>query len=296
MTNTTSPKLSLPISVIVPAYNEEKGIAAQLESIRLVLEGRDITHEIVVVDDGSEDTTAQRAGQGCDKLIRHPQNRGYGAALKTGISAAQYDTIVTIDADGTYPADAIPELMAHLQDYDMVVGSRTGAHVKDPLMRRLAKWFLRKLAGYLAGRTIPDLNSGLRVMKKEMVGRFFPILPSGFSFTTTITLALLCNEYLVYYHPIDYHQRIGTSKIRPLHAYHFWLLILRTIVFFNPLKIFMPLGGVLFLGGTGKFVYDLYIGNLSESAIMGFLGAFIIWAIGLHSDQIARVSLGDRLH
>lgn len=293
--NKTSPEILLPVSVVVPAYNEEEGVASQIKAIRRVLEIHDITHEILVVDDGSQDATAEQAGQFCDTVIQHPENRGYGAALKTGINAAKFDTIVIIDADGTYPTDAIPEMLTHAQTYDMVVGARIGNNVKIPLTRKPAKWFLGKLASYLAGQAIPDLNSGLRVLKRSTVKKFYHILPSGFSFTTTITLALLCNDYFVHYHPIDYFQRVGKSKIRPSHAYHFWLLILRTIVYFNPLKVFLPLGSILFLGGTGKFIYDLFIGNLSESAVMGFLGAFIIWAIGLSSDQIARIGSGDRL-
>jgi glycosyltransferase involved in cell wall biosynthesis len=248
-----------------------------------------------VVDDGSSDDTAEEA-RGCGvSLIHHPENKGYGAALKTGIHAAKNETIVIIDADITYPVSEIPSLLTKAREYDMVVGARVGTNVHIPFVRKPAKWFLRKLASYLAGRSIPDLNSGLRVMKKPIVETFYSILPSGFSFTTTITLALLCNDFSVYYHPIEYRKRIGASKIRPVHAYYFLLLILRTIVYFNPLKVFLPLGGLLFITGLGKFIYDVYLNNLSESAIFAFLGAFIIWAIGLLSDQIARIGLGSRL-
>ncbi len=283
-----------PVTVVIPAFNEEGGIAAQIETIRRVLVEHDIRHEILVVDDGSQDATAQRAEPLCDTFLQQPENRGYGAALKTGIDAALYDTIVIIDADGTYPADAIPALLEKASKYDMVVGARTGSTVKIPPVRRPAKWFLRKLANYLAGRRIPDLNSGLRVMKRPVVKRFYHILPSGFSFTTTITLSLLCNDFLVHYHPINYFQRVGKSKIRAAHAYHFLLLIVRTVMYFNPLKVFLPLGAILFLGGTGKFVYDLFIGNLSESAVLGLLSAFNVWAIGLLADVIARVRAEGR--
>ena len=173
----------------------------------------------------------------------------------------------------------------------MAVGARIGEHVAIPLARRPAKWFLGRLASYLAGRDIPDLNSGLRVMRKPLVKRFEHLLPSGFSFTTTITLASLCSGSLVRYSPIDYHERIGESKIRPTHAVEFLLLILRTIVYFNPLKVFLPAGGVFFVGGFAKFVYDLTLGNFSETALLGFLGAAILWAVGLLSDQISRIAL-----
>ena len=282
------------ISVVIPAYNEENAIASQIDAIKKVLNAHEITHELIVVDDGSSDDTAGKAKRGDVCLIQHPENKGYGAALKTGIHAAKYETIVIIDADVTYPAEAIPSLLTKAQEYDMVVGARTGSNVHIPFIRKPAKWFLQKLAGYLAGRPIPDLNSGLRVMKKPIVEMFYSILPSGFSFTTTITLAFFCNDYSIYYHPIEYKKRVGESKIRPVHAYYFLLLILRTIVYFNPLKVFLPLGGILFAAGLVKFIYDIFLNNLSESAILGFLGGTIIWAIGLLSDQIAKAGFGSR--
>jgi glycosyltransferase involved in cell wall biosynthesis len=280
----------IPVSIIIPAFNEEDSISRQIEIIQRELASNAIDHEIIVVDDGSADETASRAKETDARVIHHPVNKGYGAALKTGINAACNEIVIIIDADNTYPADAIPAMLEEIREYDMIVGARVGNNVHIPFMRKPAKWFLQKLAGYLAGETIHDLNSGLRIMKKSIVERFYHILPSGFSFTTTITLAFLCNGYLVHYHPIEYHRRVGYSKIRPVDAYYFLLLILRTIVFFNPLKIFLPLGAFFFIAGLGKFIYDIFLENLSESAIFGFLGAFIIWAIGLLSDQIARVS------
>jgi glycosyltransferase involved in cell wall biosynthesis len=284
---------SVPFSVIIPAYNEERGIKPQLESIHKILQVNELDYEIIVVDDGSLDKTAEEARSIKDvTVIQHPKNRGYGAALKTGILSSKYETVVIIDADGTYPAKELPEMIKKATEFDMIVGARIGPVVQIPSIRKPAKWFLQKLASYLAEEAIPDLNSGLRVMKKSVVKQFFPILPAGFSFTTTITLALLCNDYLVHYHTIEYHSRVGKSKIRPLDAYHFLLLILRTIVYFNPLRIFLPLGGMLFTMGLIKFIYDLFLSNLSETAIFGFLSSFIIWAIGLLSDQIAKMGLG----
>jgi glycosyltransferase involved in cell wall biosynthesis len=255
------------------------------------MEGLGIDFELIVVDDGSSDRTAELSEAAGAQVLRLPENRGYGAALKAGIARAKHEIIVITDADGTYPAESIPVLLENLGEYDMVVGARIGANVAIPLVRRPAKWFLRRLASYLAGRAIPDLNSGLRVMRKSLVKRFEHLLPSGFSFTTTITLASLCSGALVRYSPIDYHERIGESKIRPAHAAEFLLLILRTIVYFNPLKVFLPIGGIFFLGGLVKFIYDVYIGNFSETALLGFLGAAILWAVGLLSDQMSRISL-----
>jgi hypothetical protein len=176
----------------------------------------------------------------------------------------------------------------------MVVGARTGKTVKIPMVRKPAKWFLGKLASYLAGQKLPDLNSGLRLMRKDLIERYVHLLPSGFSFTTTITLASACNDHAMEYVPINYLARLGESKIRPRHAYDFLLLILRTIVFFNPLKVFIPAGAVLALAGLAKFAYDVTRDNLSESAVLALLGAMVIWAVGLLADQNARIAMSRR--
>lgn len=279
------------VSVVVPAFDEEEGIVETLTDLAAVMRGTGRPHELLVVDDGSTDRTAERAQGAGATVISLPENRGYGAALKAGFRAAKFETVVIIDADGTYPAAAIPSLLEHADRYEMVVGARVGEHVEIPLVRRPAKAFLAWLAAYLVGRPIPDLNSGLRVIRRALVQRFEHILPQGFSFTTTITMASLSSDVLVKYVPIDYLARLGESKIRPRHAFDFTLLIVRTIVYFNPLKIFLPVGAVFFLGGFTKFVYDIYKDNLSETTVTGFLGAAILWACGLLSDQIARVSL-----
>ncbi len=173
----------------------------------------------------------------------------------------------------------------------MVVGARIGADVQVPFVRRPAKWFLRSLSSFLSGVKIPDLNSGLRLMRRAHVKRYERILPSGFSFTTTITLSLLCNDYTVGYVPINYRARVGQSKIRPGHAWQFLLLIVRAIVLFNPLRVFFPMGAVLFVAGAIKFAYDITQDNLSESAIMGLLGAVLVWSLGLLADQNTRLGL-----
>lgn len=280
-----------PFSVVIPAFNEEGGIKVGIETLRAALDGGPREYEIIVVDDGSEDRTAELARNEGVTVLSQPENRGYGASLKVGIDYSKFDIIVITDADGSYPADAIPGLLEDLEGYQMVVGARIGEKVAIPTVRQPAKWFLGKLASYLAGRKIPDLNSGLRIMRKPLIMRFKHLLPEGFSFTTTITLASLCTGALVKYTPINYHARIGESKIRPHHAVEFLLLIIRTIVYFNPLKVFLPLGGVFFIGGLSKFIYDVTVGIVSGTAMIGFLGAAIIWAVGLLSDQITKITL-----
>ena len=286
--------LDSAVSIVIPAYNEAAHVAEQIRAVRQVMEQTGWEFEILVVDDGSADNTARRAAETGVRVLRHRRNRGYGASLKTGIAAARYDWILITDADGTYPTSAIPKLLAAAAVNDMVVGARVGKSVKIPLVRRPAKWVLGKLASYLAGRKLPDLNSGLRLMRRDLIERYQHLLPSGFSFTTTITLASTCNDHSVEYIPIDYHARLGESKIRSRHAYDFLLLILRTIVFFNPLKVFLPAGAVLFVTGMAKFIYDLFKENLSETAVLGVLGALVVWAVGLLADQNARIALNRR--
>lgn len=285
------PRYERAVSVVIPAYEEAAHVADGIQAVRKVLDASSWRYEIIVVDDGSSDGTGEAAAATGVRVLRHRRNRGYGAALKRGIEAARHDWILITDADGTYPAEAIPSLLDRAADNDMVVGARTGDSVKIPLLRRPAKSFLRWLASYLAGQPLPDLNSGLRLMRRDLVERYVHLLPSGFSFTTTITLSAACNDHPVEYVPIDYHARLGESKIRAWHAYEFTLLILRTIVFFNPLKVFIPLGVVLAVAGGAKFVYDVTRNNLSESAVLAFLGALIIWAVGLLADQNARIAM-----
>lgn len=286
-----SGKLEHAVTIIIPAYNEAAHVAEQVRAVERVMKQTGWTYEILVIDDGSTDGTAERAAEAGVRVLRRVKNRGYGASLKLGVRSARHPWILITDADGTYPTESIPALLAAADVNSMVVGARTGVSVTIPFARRPAKAFLRWLASYLAGQHLPDINSGLRLMRKELVRRYEHLLPDGFSFTTTITLAAACNAHPVQYIPINYLARLGQSKIRPRHAYDFTLLILRTIVFFNPLKVFIPLASTMMVGGLAKFAYDLTIDNLSESAVLLFLGALIIFAVGLLADQNARIAI-----
>lgn len=289
-TNAAEATESIPLAtIVVPAYNEEKGI----REVLLELGKLDPRLEVLVVDDGSTDRTSEIVAESGFRVIRHQMNRGYGAALKTGIRAARSDRIVITDADGTYPNERIPELVEKLDEYHMVVGARVGQNVHIPLIRRPAKRALNLLANYLSETKIPDLNSGLRVFRKADVQRFFDILPSGFSFTTTITLSMHVNDLFVLYVPIDYHERKGSSKIRPIHdTLNFIALIVRTVLYFRPLKIFIPLAGFLFLLAIGVLGYSWYftpkIMDASVSIIL--MSSFQMAAIGLLADLIDKRS------
>jgi glycosyltransferase involved in cell wall biosynthesis len=281
------------VSIVIPAYNEEKGIGPVLQALLQTMAASGLVWEVIVVDDGSVDETAVTAEAEAVTVIRHPTNQGYGAALKTGIRQAQYDLICITDADGTYPNDRIPDLVAELRNgrYDMVIGARTGEDVSIPLLRRPPKWILRKLANFVASSPIPDLNSGLRVFRREVIQRFFGLLPNKFSFTTTITLAMLTNQYLVRFLPINYYARIGRSKIRPIHdTINFVQLVLRIALYFAPLKIFLPLSLMLFVTGVawGTFT-KLYFGVLADvSTLVIVMTAFQAAMVGMLAELINR--------
>ena len=276
------------VSVVIPAFNEELAVGAVVKELREILRQHELRFEIIIVDDGSTDRTVEMAVIAGARVLRHRSNRGYGAALKTGISAAIYDVIAITDADGTYPAHYIPELLEQLHTSDMAVGARIGRNVHIPWVRRPAKWVLKKLANYVTGANIPDLNSGLRVFRRDIAMQYFSILPDFFSFTTTITLAMLSDKYAVSYLPIDYHPRKGRSKIVPWDAGSFAILILRTAMLFRPLRVFLPVVVLCLLYGFTKMTIDLFRDpNISASAMLALLAALLILLIGMLGDAMA---------
>jgi glycosyltransferase involved in cell wall biosynthesis len=278
------------VSIVVPAHNEESSVVEVVAAIREVLKGTDYPYEIIIVDDGSTDRTVERLRDAKTetRIIEHGYHRGYGAALKTGIKSARHDIIVTIDADGSHPADQIPNLLRQIGDYDMVIGARTGKDTVTPFIRRPPKWVLRKLAEYLSEARIPDLNSGFRVMRKATVEKFMRLLPNGFSFSSTITIAMHVNDYKIRYFPVTCHKRSGgQSKIRPIRdTLNFFQLIIRTILYFAPLKIFLPASVLLFIASIGVLLYSyLIIGKILDITVMVLLLASIqVFSIGLLAD------------
>ena len=201
------------VSVVIPAFNEEEAVMATIEEVHQSLKG--IVHEIVIVDDGSADSTGDLAAKAGAKVKRHPHNLGYGASLKTGIAAAKYDTIVLTDADGTYPSAEIPVLLQEYQKgFDMVVGARTGQRNLDSIFKSPLRRILKYLVEYTTGRKIPDVNSGLRVFSKRSILPYMGHLCDTFSFTTSLTLAYMMTGRFVSHVPIPYHARIGTTKVR----------------------------------------------------------------------------------
>ncbi len=276
------------LSVIIPVFNEERAIQKTVQEIQAALKRVKSPSEIILVNDGSTDATAailkKIAGV---QIVTHPKNRGYGASLKTGIRRAQGKWILIVDADGTYPIDAIPMLLKETAQYDMVVGSRTGESVSIPFFRRPAKWFLNKITTYLTGTKIPDLNSGLRVFRKEIAERFFHLFPEGFSFTTTITVACLTNGYAVKFVPINYYKRKGKSTMRPQQFFAFLQLIARLITCFKPLNFFLPPSVLFLVIGLIKMTLDfIHQNHFGVGGVMVVLAGIQIFMMGLLADLI----------
>ncbi len=282
------------VSVIIPICNEAGTISQVVSDVRRSMADRN-PFEIIIVDDGSTDRVASSDVPGMvDKFISHKSNSGYGAALKTGFRNAAGDIIVIIDGDGTYPATSIPELVSALETCDMAVGARTGREVHIPFFRQPAKYILNRLANFLAETRIPDLNSGLRAFKKSALAPFLNILPRGFSLTTTLTLALLCNDLQVEYIPIDYYARKGKSKIRPIRdTKNIILTIIRTILYFNPLRVCIPAGLILLALAFGVLAFSYFaLDRIMDGTVAVLtLTGIQVMVIGLLADLIAKRSI-----
>lgn len=292
-TNTEKDNSQITASIVIPVQNEEAAITEVIADIKKAMNGTDHSYEIVIVDDGSTDSTVKIVSEIEDvRLIRHRRNRGVGAARKTGILRSKGKYIVMLDGDGTYPADMIPELLKHLPDYDMVVGARKIEAGTMKFLRLPAKWLLLKLACFVAETNIPDLNSGLRAFKKEASLKFFGIYPEGHSWVSTITLAFLTNGYTVKYVPINYFKRKGSSTFHPIKdTFNYFKTINRTVMYFKPLRFFVPFTGFIFLVGVLRFLYGAFIRHdVRESDIMIILTSVIVGAVGVLADLVLKLN------
>lgn len=294
MSQSTSGQRPAPsFSIIVPCYNEKGAIEETIESLKGII-GDSVEYEIIVVDDGSTDGSGDLLRGIKDShegltVLHHPMNRGYGAALKTGVVHASADYIVITDADGTYPNERIPELVATAVEggWDMVVGSRTAADAKYSKLRSIPKFFLKRYASWIARTPIPDINSGLRVFRRELARKYVPILPDGFSFTTTITLAMLTNYREVLFVPIGYSPRIGKSKIKPIRdTLNFFALIARTGMYFAPLRVILPVGLFIGAGFLVSLGIDVSNWNLTQRTLLLLLFSLNTIMFALIADMI----------
>ncbi|MDR3569510.1 MAG: glycosyltransferase family 2 protein [Syntrophobacteraceae bacterium] len=281
------------VSVIIPARNEAKGIQTIIAGVRKVLDETGRSHEILVVDDGSSDQTAERAREAGAIVLCHPYNIGNGAAIKTGIRYAGGVCLVMLDADGQHPPEEIPALLDLLEKYHMVVGARTSGSTRS-LHRSLANRIYNRFASYVCGRRIDDLTSGFRAIRAGVAKEFISLLPNTFSYPTTITLATVRSGYSLTYLPIKSPGRVaGTrSNIRLFRdGARFFLIIFKITTLFSPLKIFLPVGALTFLAGVGYGLYRIFVleGRYGPTSQMLMVFAVLIFLIGLVSEQIAQL-------
>jgi glycosyltransferase involved in cell wall biosynthesis len=264
--------------------NEADSIATVVSQLR----GAAPWREIIVVDDGSADDTAAKARDAGACVIRHPYNKGNGAAVKSGIRHASGEYILIVDADGQHPAEDAQRIVARLGEFDLVIGARAG-HTQATAARRAGNALLNNLASYLTSRPIPDLTSGFRAARTECLREFIHLLPNGFSTPTTTTLAFIKAGYNVAFEPINARQRSGRSKIRFAHdGARFLLILLKMVTLFSPLRIFLPLSALSFAIGSIYGIWNMIAtGKIPNGAVILILFAVIVFLVGLVSEQIA---------
>lgn len=285
----TIPNLQKRLTIVIPAFNEERAIGKVLESVKARCS--DFVREIIVVDDGSSDATNVIAEKAGAYVIRHKKNMGYGASLKTGIRYAQTEFVLTMDSDGQHRAEDVLRLWEIADGNDMVVGQRANL-IHSPLWRMPGKWLLWLMTSYLTRCRIPDLNSGFRLFRRDAVLKYLHLCPSGFSFSTTITMALLSQGYAVKYVPIQIKKRIGKSMVSFTTGMDTLILILRIAALFNPLRVFVPLSIVI---GTVGILWGLpYVfaaQGISIGSMLAIVTSILLFGLGLLCDQISQLRL-----
>jgi glycosyltransferase involved in cell wall biosynthesis len=291
------------VSVILPCYNEEGHVAAEVERICEAMDASGYGYELVAYDDASSDQTLARLHEAAPrfphlKIVHFDRNGGSGTVRRIGTQQARGEIVVWTDADMSYPNERIPEFVQMLekdQGLDQVVGARTTEEGTHKVLRVPAKWFIRKLAERLTNAQIPDLNSGLRAFRREVSLPYLRLLPAGFSCVTTITLAFLSNQHDVRYVPIEYAKRSGKSKFHFItDAYRYILQVLRMVMYFNPLKVLMPVALSLLGLGVAKGIFDMVVHPLyfAVNTVLIFVTGLLIGSLALLADLIVR-SRGD---
>lgn len=275
------------ITIIIPCYNEIPEILKEtvLKAELSLKKVENLNYEIIVVNDGSRYNYNEIISPQW-KIINHEKNKGYGAALKTGIKNSKYAYIGIADADATYPVDKFDLLIKDVDNYDMIVGSRSWKHIG--FLRKLPKYLLTVFANFLANYNIPDLNSGMRIFKKDVAMEFWKLYPDSFSFTSTITMGFITNGYSVKYIPIDYFKRKGKSSIHPIKdTINFFALVSRLALYFNPLRVFIPLTIFSLMLAIARGLRDyLLLGAFGGLTLVFFFMSFQIFFFGLLADII----------
>ncbi|MDO9515295.1 MAG: glycosyltransferase family 2 protein [Syntrophales bacterium] len=279
------------ITIIIPAYREGEGIFGVVEETRRVMDATGRSYEILVVDDGSDDETAAEAQRAGARILSHPYNIGNGAAVKTGIRNAQGEILVTLDGDGQHSPEDIPRLLEMMDTYDMAVGARRGRS-KASFLRRMANRLYNCFATYMCRRRIEDLTSGFRAVKTDIARHFVSLLPNTFSYPTTITMAVIRSGYSLVYVPITANRRVGASKIRPIRdGSRFFLIIVKIATLFSPMRVFLPVSGIMFLAGLGYGLFKVFFmgERYGPTSAMLMTVSVVIFMVGLVSEQVAQL-------
>ncbi len=271
-------------SVVIPAYNEGPAVAQIVTALRQAGDWR----EILVVDDGSTDGCGEQAAAAGATLVRHPYNKGNGASVKSGIRRATGDYVLILDGDGQHKPEDACRLVSRLGDYDLVVGARDPS-TQASGRRRVGNAVLNWLAGFLSGRAIPDLTSGFRAARREYLQEFVHLLPNGFSSPTTITLSFVRAGYNVCFEPVSARQREGHSKVRLARdGVKFFLILLRVMTIFSPMRIFLPVSGAALVLGIAYGVWTAFTrGRIPNGAVLLIMFSVIVFLVGLVSEQIS---------
>jgi glycosyltransferase involved in cell wall biosynthesis len=279
------------VSIVVPAFNEAASIAEVVGVLRSAAPWR----EVLVVDDGSTDPTAERAAAVGATVIRHPYNKGNGAAVKSGIRHATGDYVLILDADGQHPPEDALRIAARLGEFDLVIGARSDA-THATAARRAGNALLNRVASFLTGRRIPDLTSGFRGARRDCLREFLHLLPNGFSTPTTTTLAFIKAGYNVAFEPVQARQRRGQSKIRLARdGARFFVIILKIVTLFSPLRIFLPVSAAAFVLGAGYALWTIYWqSHVANSSVLLIMFAVIVFLVGLVSEQISTLRFEGR--
>jgi len=282
----------LLVSVVIPVYNEQDAIGQVIDEVRQAMDPSGHRYDILVVDDCSTDNTAQVAQSRGVRVVRRAVNGGSGSCRKTGILAAHGDIIAMLDGDGSYTAADIPTLLSYMPAYDQVNGARTSEEGTHKWLRASAKYVIRQLACYLTGARIPDLNTGLKAFRRDVMLQYLWVLPRGFSCVTSMTLAFLCNGYAVKYVPTAYRKRLGQSKFHPVRdTWNYLMTVVRMIMFFAPLRILGPLAALFFgtsmiTGGYHFFIHSRH--TLQEMDIILFVAGAAVLTIGMLAELMVR--------
>jgi glycosyltransferase involved in cell wall biosynthesis len=278
-------------SVVIPAFNEAPAIGPLVTALRSAAAWR----EILVIDDGSSDDTGPRAAAAGARVIRHPYNKGNGAAVKSGIRQSTGTFVLIIDADGQHPPGDALRLVSHLDGYDLVVGARSSA-TQAGVARRAGNALLNALAGYLTEQRIPDLTSGFRAARRECLAEFLHLIPNGFSTPTTTTLAFMKAGYSVRFEPIEARAREGSSKIRlASDGVGFFLILIKVITIYSPLRVFLPVSAASFAAGAAYAAWTIATqSHVTNSSVLLILLSVIILLVGLVSEQISSLRFEGR--